>query len=195
MNITRKLGDLFLSGLGWEIQGTLPDIPKYIVAVVPHTSWFDFVIGVLIRASLGADIKFLAKKSLFRFPWGWFFRWMGGYPVDRTVRKGLVQQVSEIYRSKDRFAIAIAPEGTRKKVRRLKTGFYFIAKETEIPIVLARMDYATKILRFSDPIFPGDDIDDDLRRVYRFFRGAKGKHPSLSFEPDQLDTFNAPIHR
>jgi 1-acyl-sn-glycerol-3-phosphate acyltransferase len=101
--------------LGWKIVGDVPrDQKKYIIITVPHTSNWDFIIGVMVRGIMGFKSKFLGKKSLFKAPYGWLFRWLGGYPVDRSRSRNLVDQVIDIYNQHREFVIAVAPEGTRK---------------------------------------------------------------------------------
>ena len=164
-----------LKTIGWKIEGDIPsDLRKYVVAVAPHTSWKDFPLGLFIRAALGRTIYYLGKKELFDNPFGFFFRWSGGYPVDRKHKSGLVEQVAELFRTHDEFAIAIAPEGTRKKVTDFKTGFYFIAKAANVPIIPCLLDYEHKRARFLPPFYPSDDAEKDLDTLWNMFRDVKG---------------------
>ena len=150
-----KIASWILNLLGWKIRGNYPNQePKNILIVVPHTSWVDFPIGVLVRAARGLKTKFLAKKSLFKPGLASFFKWMGGYPVDRSGNKRMVDAVIDILNKHDKFDIAIAPEGTRKKVDHLKTGFYWIAKGAGAAIVPVRFDYENKVVEFGDPFYP-----------------------------------------
>ncbi len=168
--------------LGWKIVGGLPsDQPRYIIAVAPHTSNWDFPLGLLVRSALGVDVKYLAKDSLFRWPFGVLFRWLGGYPVVRSRRTNFVQAVVEIFRSKERFAVAIAPEGTRSKVDQLKTGFYYIAHGAGVPIVLCRFDYRSREVIFDRPFHPTGDFAADKTRIDAFFRKGYGKRPELGY--------------
>ena len=119
---------------GWTINGGFPPgLKKFIIAVAPHTSNWDFIVGVAARSILRIrQAKFLGKRSLFKSPFGFIFRWLGGYPVDRSKSEDRVAQAVALFNTHDEFILAIAPEGTRKKVERLKTGFYprlFIKKE------------------------------------------------------------------
>ncbi len=171
-----------LTVLGWRIEGHYPsEIPKMVVAVIPHTSNWDFPLGLLVRSNLRADIKFMAKNSLFRFPYGGLFRWLGGYPVDRSKSHNYVDAVVDTLDQVDQFSLCIAPEGTRKKVERLKTGFYHIAKKAQIPIILCRFDYGRKVVSFSEPFYPTDDADKDLSFIIDHFKGIKGKNPEWGF--------------
>src|SRR5574343_647252 len=114
---------------GWKISGNFPqEIPKLLMIVGPHTSWKDVVVGFAARSILGIDhAHFLGKKELFDGPFGWLFRWLGGTPVDRFSSNGVVEQAADLFRKNERFLLAMSPEGTRKKVDRLRTGFYHIA--------------------------------------------------------------------
>lgn len=169
--------------LGWRIEGHFPtsdQIPKYIVVSAPHTSNWDLPLGLATRAIERSRIGFIGKKSLFRFPFGWLFRMMGGIPVDRSQSSNYVDAVVEVVKSRAKFAICIAPEGTRKRVDRLRTGFYWIARKAEIPMVLTALDYENKVLWISDPIYATEDDQKDLEGILSFFRGVNGKHPENS---------------
>ena len=149
--------------------------------VVPHTSAWDFPIGLLVRRIVEVDIKFMAKKSLFKPPFGWLFRWLGGIPVDRSQRTNLVDAVVDVYHAHDHLYISIAPEGTRKRVEKLKTGFYYIAKKAQIPILPCSFNYATKTVEFGEVFYPGEDAEKDLAMISDHFRGVHGKYPEHSF--------------
>lgn len=152
--------------LGWKIIGDVPrDQKKYIIITVPHTSNWDFIIGIMVRGILGFDSRFLGKKSLFQPPIGWLFRWLGGYPVDRSKSSKLVDQIVEIFNNHEEFVVAIAPEGTRKNVHEWKTGFYYIATRASIPIVRSKIDRAKKQVVFFEPFWPTGDIQVDLPKL------------------------------
>lgn len=152
--------------IGWKIIGDVPwEEKKYIIIVAPHSSNWDFIIGVLARGVVGFDSKFLGKISLFKPPFGWFFKLMGGYPVDRSKSTNLVDQVVQIYNEHERFVIALAPEGTRKNVGEWKTGFYYIADKAKIPIVRAIMDWNTKSVEFFEPFWTTGSITTDMPEI------------------------------
>lgn len=156
--------------IGWKVVGDVPwHEKKYIIIVAPHTRNFDFIIGVLARGVVGFDSKFLGKKSLFRFPFGWFFRKMGGYPVDRSKNTNLVDQVVDIYKNHEKFVVTIAPEGTRKNVHEWKTGFYYIAHKANIPIVRVKMDWIAKEVVFYDPIRTTGNFDEDMLEIKKVY--------------------------
>lgn len=135
--------------MGWEIVGDVPrHEKKYIIIMAPHTSNLDLFIGLLVRGILGFNSKYLGKKSLFKYPFGWFFKMTGGYPVDRSKSNNLVDQVVEFYNNHEEFVIALAPEGTRKNDGEWKAGFYFIADRAKIPIVRCLFDWKKKRVVF-----------------------------------------------
>ena len=142
--------------MGWKVVGDFPEgLKKYIVAVAPHTSNWDFVIGVMARSIVRIQrAKFLGKSQLFRPPYGWLFKRLGGYPVDRASHHDVVQQVVDVINKHDEFILAIAPEGTRKKVAKLKTGFYYIALGAKIPIIPVGFDFEKKQIVIGAPLQP-----------------------------------------
>ncbi|TSE05759.1 acyltransferase [Aquimarina algiphila] len=172
--------------MGWKYIGdfSADTIKKCIVIVVPHTSWHDFYIGLLIRQLAGIKISFLGKKELFKWPIGWYLRKVGGISLDRTPGQNKVEAIAEIFKKKEELRLTIAPEGTRKKVKEWKTGFYHIAKAAKVPIIMVAFDFGRKQCVISDPYYPGSNIDEDFKNMYQFFKGVKGKVPKYSFDVD-----------
>jgi 1-acyl-sn-glycerol-3-phosphate acyltransferase len=167
--------------MGWRVIVEIPeDLHKYVVAVAPHTSWKDFFLGLMVRSSIGRHIYYLGKKELFDSPIGFFFWWTGGRPVDRKQKLGLVDQVAKLFAGSEKFAIALAPEGTRKKVSDLKTGFYFIARKAEVPIIPCLFDYEHKTVHFMKPFYTTPDTEKDLDTLWGFYAGVKGAVPEKS---------------
>jgi 1-acyl-sn-glycerol-3-phosphate acyltransferase len=163
---------------GWKVVGKLPDLRKYIIIVAPHTSAWDFVIGVLARSFLKMNkARFLGKKELFDGPFGWFFRGLGGYGVDRNSAHNMVEQVIEAFKAHDDFILALAPEGTRKKVDKLRTGFYYMALGAGVPVQPVGMDFGLKSIVIGEPIKPSGNIDADMHLILSFFTGIQGKNP------------------
>jgi len=165
--------------LGWKIIGDFPrELRKYIVAVAPHTSNWDFPLGVMARSILKMKkARFLGKDSLFKPPFGWLFRSLGGYPVDRSKSHDMVQHVVDIFNAHEDFILALAPEGTRKKVEKLRTGFYYIAKGAGVPIVPVGFDFSSKSIVIDKPMMPSDDFKGDMDILLNFYRKMKGKNP------------------
>ena len=156
----RSIFKFYFDKTGWSIQGQIdPQIKKFIVVVGPHTANRDFIIGVMARSVMNINkTKYLGKSQLFRFPYGFLFRKLGGYPVERTQKNNLVDAVIDIFDAHDEFSIALAPEGTRKKVERLKTGFYHIARKANIPIILVAFDFDSKTIIAREPFYTTDDV-------------------------------------
>lgn len=180
----RKLSKWILKWLGWKIEGSYPsvkEVPKAMVIVVPHTSNWDFPLGLLVRSAIGADIKFVGKSSLFKPPFGWLFRALGGYPVDRSKKSNYVQTMVNLFNQQKTFHVVMAPEGTRSKVDRLKTGFYYIALGAGIPIIMCRFDYGNRMVAFREPFYPSGNLEQDFDHIYAYFKNIKGKHPEKGF--------------
>ena len=125
---------------------------------------------------------YLGKKELFDGPFGWFFKATGGVPVDRNNKNNLVDQVVQEFARRKHFVLALSPEGTRKKVERLKTGFWHIAKLAGVPIVMAGMDFSKRELKLSKPFYPGESPEADFPKIVEFFAPVKGRHPELGMQ-------------
>ncbi len=167
---------IYFKLLGWKVAGTFPGhLDKFVVIVVPHTSWIDFFLALLIRKVWNEQINFIGKKSLFDSPFGWFFRWTGGAPIDRSKSSDTVTATAKIFKSRDKFRLALSPEGTRKKVGQWKTGFYFIAKKAEVPIVMVAFDFGKKQIKVSEPHYTTDNQSSDFELYAAFFKGVQGK--------------------
>ncbi len=171
---------IFFKLMGWELMGPFPDVKKCVVIVAPHTSWVDFFLGLLVRSILKEEINFIGKKSLFNPPFGWYFRWMGGTPIDRSKNSDTVVSTAKIFTQRQVFRLALSPEGTRKKVTAWKTGFYYIAKEAKVPIVMVAFDYGKKQVKISDPVVTTDNKESDFKRYKEFFSGVVGKIPEYT---------------
>lgn len=176
------LSKLTLRLFGWKTSVTFPHyLKKYVIIVAPHTSGWDFIVGVLYRNMLRLEkAKFLGKMELFKPPFGFLFRWLGGYPVDRSKSKNMVDEVVKIFVAHEEFGLALSPEGTRARVEKLKTGFYNIAKQANVPIVMVGLDFANKQLVISEPFTTSDNQEKDFEHILKFFRPIKGKYPEKS---------------
>jgi len=173
---------IFFRLMRWEIVGKMnPNIEKSVMIVVPHTSWHDFYIGLFARGIIDLEMNYVAKKELFRFPFGAYFRWMGGAPLDRSGGKNIVDSIASIFKSREVFRLAIAPEGTRKKVTNWKTGFYYIALKAEVPIIPVAFDYSKKQVVLNKPFYPTGNIEADFEMLKSFYKGVVGKITENSF--------------
>lgn len=168
--------------LGWKVTGfsDFESVKKAVIIAAPHTSWHDFHMGILLRAVIGIETNFVGKKGLFKFPYGWFFRWLGGSPVERQKNENQVEAIARLFEEKEVFRMAMAPEGTRKKVEEWRTGFYYIAKAAKVPIVMFTLDFENKTNHFSEPFYPTEDKEADFKYMYGFYKGVKGKIPEYS---------------
>ncbi|MBT8178228.1 MAG: acyltransferase [Eudoraea sp.] len=174
----RKLASfIYFKLMGWKLIGSFPDIPKCVVIVAPHTSWVDFIVGLLVRKIVGLEINFIGKKSLFKPPFGWLFRKLGGTPVDRQKNEDTVASVARIFEEQEEFRLALSPEGTRKKVAQWRTGFYYIAKSARVPIVMVAFDFGKKEVKISEPVYTTGDKQVDFNGYYKFYEGVQGKIP------------------
>jgi 1-acyl-sn-glycerol-3-phosphate acyltransferase len=160
--------------VGWKVDGKLPELPKFVLIGAPHTSNWDFVLFLAVIFYLRANVRFMGKSELFRKPFGVFFRWCGGIPVDRTKSTGLVEQMVQAGARSDHFILTITPEGTRHKVSEWKRGFYHIAKNSHIPIVPALVDGAGKTVRIGKVFYPTDDMEADLKMIQGLYANVVG---------------------
>lgn len=173
---------IFFRLMGWKISGTFhEEVKKCIIPVMPHTSNVDFFIGLLVRGIANQEMNFVGKKELFIFPFGYYFRSIGGAPLDRTGGKNLVDAIVDIFNSRNVFRLGIAPEGTRKKVTELRTGFYYIALKAKVPIVPVAFDFGKKEVRIGEPFFVTGNIDEDFKILFEHYKDAIGKIPERGF--------------
>lgn len=170
---------MFLAG--WRVDGKLPNLPKYVLIGAPHTSNWDFVLFLGIIFHLKVDARYMGKAELFRFPYGWFFYYCGGVPVDRKKTTGLVEQMIEACNKADKFILTIAPEGTRHKVTEWKTGFHRIAKGAGIPIVMAKVDGQNKTVHVGEIFYPTENMDADMVLIQEAFKGIVGINPRKKY--------------
>jgi 1-acyl-sn-glycerol-3-phosphate acyltransferase len=175
------LARLLMRLAGWRIDGKLPDLPKFVLIGAPHTSNWDFLLFLGVIFSLRANVRFMGKAELFRFPVGWFFRYCGGVPVDRKKSTGLVDQMVKACHEAENFILVIAPEGTRHQVADWKRGFYHIAQGAEIPIVMAVVDGKHKTVHIGQTFQPTGDIEADMQKIKGVFAEATGMRPRRKY--------------
>ena len=178
--ILRALSRFSLRILGWHVDGQLPDLPKFIIVGAPHTSNWDFVLFLMLAFILKVDVRYMGKAELFRLPFGRFFYWCGGVPVDRSKPHGLVEQMVQAVHENEQFKLVITPEGTRSKVGEWKRGFYHIAKEAAIPIVTGYVDTRTKTCGIGPTFTLTDDMEADIKTIQAFFKDKVGINPRLT---------------
>ncbi|MEP7185211.1 MAG: lysophospholipid acyltransferase family protein [Rhodanobacter sp.] len=175
----RKTCRAILRLCGWSFVGQFPNVPRAVLIVAPHSSWWDGVWGLLLKVGIGADVKFMGKQELFHGPLGGVLRRVGGMPIDRSSAKGVVEQMVDQFAHRDAFWLGIAPEGTRKVVKRWRTGFWHIAHDAGVPIVTAYFNYPDKTIGVG-PLFHGtDNMEADLIRLREFYAPFRGKHRNV----------------
>lgn len=162
----------------WKVSGEVPALEKYVIIIAPHTSNWDFVIAAAAKFKLRIKARFLAKAELFHPLYGWFFRILGGYPVDRSQHTNLVDSVIDLFNSQEEFSIGLSPEGTRRYTPKWKTGFYHIADQAGCPIIMVGLDYSTRSLHISKPFHPTGDISADFPKLHAFFLNFKARYPA-----------------
>jgi 1-acyl-sn-glycerol-3-phosphate acyltransferase len=158
--------------MGWRIDGDIPDLPKMVLIVAPHSSNWDFIVGVAAKVAMRLRVKFLGKDALFRFPLGILMRYLGGIPVDRSAANEVVSSVVAQFGRRQRMLLAIAPDGTRRPVARWRTGFYHIARGAGVPILPVAFDWGSKTIRIGELFSPTGDLDADLTLLRQRFIGA-----------------------
>ncbi len=176
--MARSLFNFIFKLLGWKFIGTFPyETKKAVCIVAPHTSNWDFLVGIIARGAMGVSAKYLIKKEHFDSPLGFFFKWSGGIPVDRKDHHHLTEQIINSSTKSGNFYIAITPEGTRKNVLKWKSGFYNIALSANIPIVPFSLDYNKKTVLIGKPFHPTGDYQKDRAYFREFFKDAVAKNP------------------
>ncbi len=169
----------FLRLNGWKVEGSLPvEARKCVLIAAPHTSNWDLPYTLMVAFVLNLNIYWMGKHSLFAFPFGPVMRWLGGIAVDRSRSTNLVSASAMALKAADGpVQLVVPPEGTRGRTTHWKTGFYYIALEAGVPIVLAYMDYARKVSGLGPVFVPTGDVDADMAEIKRFYAGVKGRRP------------------
>lgn len=173
-----NLSSILLKIFGWKVSITVPDYPKAIICVAPHTSNWDFILGKLAYASVGRKAGFLMKDTWFFFPLGIIFRAMGGVPVPRKKKSGsLTEIIIHKFNTSSRLTLAITPEGTRSLTTKWHTGFLHIAREADVPICLGVIDFPSKNIMIEHTLTPTGDMEADLKAIKDFYRPFRGLYP------------------
>tara|TARA_B100002052_G_scaffold206400_1_gene188612 strand:+ start:1240 stop:1830 length:591 start_codon:yes stop_codon:yes gene_type:complete len=178
--LLQKIGQFFLTITGWKFKGDIPRSDRIILVAGPHTSNWDFLLALAFIFGLNLNVFWIGKHTLFKNGFSKIMRKLGGIPVDRASPELLMNEVSNIVKRKQGVIIAISPEGTRKKVERLKSGFLRIAKTTNSQILLAGIDFESKLIHLGKLFQPSGNTESDLLNVHNYFRQFKGKRPEFS---------------
>ncbi|MCW9012963.1 MAG: lysophospholipid acyltransferase family protein [Gammaproteobacteria bacterium] len=163
--------------LGWTLIEDLPRDNKFVVIGYPHTSNWDFPLGLLAMWSIDRNFNWVAKHTLFKGPMKYIFRAMGGIPVNRSLHTGFIKNMVDTFNSRDQMIFCIMPEGTRSKTEFWKTGFYHIAHEAQVPVALGYLDYKKKQVGVGGVLYPSGDIDADFEKLREFYKNKVGKKP------------------
>lgn len=170
---------IYFKLLGWKIVGNTnfskDTIKKAVIVAAPHTSWYDFPIAIILRRVVDVKVNFIAKEELFKWPFGYYFRAVGGRALDRASGQNKVEKIAKLFDNEEEFRLALAPEGTRKKVEEWKTGFYYIAKAANVPVILFTLDFKNKQNKVSEPFYLTDDFEADFKFMKAFYKGVEGK--------------------
>jgi len=177
LSFTQRLARVILRMVNWEATGNFPDLPKYVLVGAHHTSNWDFPLTMLLMFANGVRFNWVGKDSLFRWPLEGLFRRLGGIPVHRGRNANFVSQIVEAFERSTHLIIAIAPEGTRSRVTRWKTGFYHMARGAHVPLVLGFVDYRRRQVGVGPVIYPSEDIEETFAQLRAFYADKTGKYP------------------
>ena len=175
-SVPQRLCQQILRAAGWSVA-PFPNVDKAIIAGGPHTSNWDGVLGLTGKAAIGIDAHLMIKDNLFKGPLGWLLRQCGAIPIDRSRSAGVVEQTVEQFAKHDQLYIVVTPEGTRTRAPRWKTGFYHIAQQAGVPIVVALADYRSKRIFFPEVMTPSGDLEKDFQHLYECFASVMPKRP------------------
>jgi 1-acyl-sn-glycerol-3-phosphate acyltransferase len=178
-HVLKRLGRLGLRLMGWRIEGRMPDLGKFVIIVAPHTSNWDFIAALFCDLALDLDARFLAKHSIFVGPFGTWLKSLGGIPVVRSASHNVVGQVAMEFARRERMVLAIAPEGTRRKVESWKSGYWHIARAADVPIVPVGLDFARRAAVIGTPRPTTASLEDDEAALKEFFLHVTPKRPEL----------------
>jgi 1-acyl-sn-glycerol-3-phosphate acyltransferase len=176
---------IYLKITGWRLEGQLPTVPQYIMIAAPHTSNWDLPMTLALVFAYRIRVCFLAKHTLFWPPAGIFLSWLGGMPVNRSKVNNFVEQAVELFKANNQLIMIVPPEGTRKKVRYWKSGFYHIAYGAQVPIVLGFIDFRRKTAGIQGVFKPTGDFNADLPKIMAHYAGITGKNSYLTSEIDE----------
>jgi len=184
-NIAHWIGRVWLKLFGWKIIGCIPKGKQFVLIGAHHTSNWDLPLGLAMLYTLRLKVSWMGKQSLFTWPMGPFIRLLGGIPVDRQNPSGVIGQMAEQYRTNDRLVIGLAPSGTRSKRPYWRSGFYWLAKEANIPILCAALDYPSKTAHIGFCLMPSEDVEHDMEQIRSFYADIQPKYPA-AITPIQL---------
>lgn len=173
----RRFSRWVLRSFGWSMRGELPDVPKAIVIAAPHSSNWDGIWIYFAATAMGIDIRIIGKPVLFRIPvLNVILRRYGGMPADQFAERNMLEHATALFHDAEKFWLGIAPEGTRKQVVRWKIGFWKIARQASVPIVLVYLHYPDKVVGVAGTFTPTDDMRGDIERIRAMYKPWQGRH-------------------
>ena len=175
--LLRLLAIVLLKLIGWKAVGRPVEGARFVLIGAPHTSNWDFPLMLMVVLKLRLQVFWMGKHTLFPFPVGWFMKWLGGIPVNRSKAQNLVEQTVQQYREHPQLVVLVPPEGTRAKVKEWKTGFYHIAVNAGVPILMGYLDAATKQAGLADFFHPTGNIAQDMPAIRAFYADKVGINP------------------
>jgi 1-acyl-sn-glycerol-3-phosphate acyltransferase len=174
--LTELLGKAILGTMGWRIEGEIPNIPKFVAIAAPHTTNWDFILGMSSLMALNIRVHWIGKDAIFTWPAKYVWNWLGGKPVDRANPHGVVQQIVDMFNKSDQFLLGLSPEGTRKNKPSWRSGFYHIAQGAGVPILMAYFDFKNKKVGIGPLFHPTGDIDKDIAEMQNYYKQFTGKY-------------------
>ena len=175
--VIRWLSIFLLKISKWRVEGSLPNIPKFVMIAAPHTSNWDFPIMMFIAFKLRGKLYWMGKDTIFRKPFKGVFKWLGGIPIDRSGSNNVVRQMVDKFQDTDRLILTIPPSGTRKRVGKWKSGFYHIASGANVPVVLGFLDFKRKAGGIGPVVTLTGDMEQDMKDIRAFYSNIEGKYP------------------
>jgi 1-acyl-sn-glycerol-3-phosphate acyltransferase len=177
--VLRALGRSLLRVWGWRIVGEFPALRRFVIVVAPHTSNWDFVVGLAAKFALSLRAVWIGKHTLFRPPFGKLLRRLGGVPVHRDAPHAVVQQIIDEFAAREAMVFVLAPEGTRKRVERWRSGYWHVAHGAGVPVIPVGFDFALRTIFIGPPHETTDDLNADEERLRAYVRGIAPRHPGL----------------
>ncbi|HIF91741.1 MAG: 1-acyl-sn-glycerol-3-phosphate acyltransferase [Myxococcales bacterium] len=177
--VRRLLARILIAVTGWKPDGVRPEPKKFVLIAAPHTTNWDFIYLIAFAALFEIEISWMGKHTLFRWPFGFFARALGGVPVHRNRSEKMVTAMARTFDEHEELGLVVPAEGTRGYVEYWKSGFYHIAMTARVPIVMSYLDYTQKMGGFGPAFFPAGDPRQDMDTIRAFYEGRQGKHPEL----------------
>ena len=175
--LIQRIGRAMAAAAGWKVDVPEPPPARCVIVGAPHTSNWDLVLTLLLMLAASLKLRWIGKDSLFRGPFGWLLRKLGGIPIHRHTSENFVEQMVSAFRQSESLRIGISPEGTRKRAAYWRTGFYYIARGAGVPIVLGYADYRRRVVGLGPILHPTGDIEADFELIRSFYAGIVGRHP------------------